>query len=151
LSYAELAKFFLNQPNPSAQEIFDAVCQIRRKKLPDPKLLGNAGSFFHNPQVSESTYLALRDKFPDIVAFAGEAIHGLTRYKLAAGWLIDQCGLKGYRQGDVGVYDQQALVLVNYGSGTGQDILALARMIQEKIHAVYGVDLTYEPVIIPAQ
>lgn len=151
LSYAELAKFFLNQPNPSAQQIFDAVCQIRRKKLPDPKLLGNAGSFFHNPQVSEATYLALRDKFPDLVAFAGEAVNGLARYKLAAGWLIDQCGLKGYRQGDVGVYDQQALVLVNYGSGTGQDVLALARMIQEKIHAVYGVDLTFEPVIIPAQ
>jgi UDP-N-acetylmuramate dehydrogenase len=119
--------------------------------LPDPKLLGNAGSFFHNPQVSESTYLALRDKFPGLVAFAGEAIHGLTSYKLAAGWLIDQCGLKGYRQGDVGVYNQQALVLVNYGPGTGQDVLALARMIQEKIHAVYGVDLTFEPVIIPAQ
>lgn len=151
LSYAELAKFFLNQPNPSAQQIFDAVCQIRRKKLPDPKLLGNAGSFFHNPQVSEATYLTLRDKFPGLVAFAGEAVNGLARYKLAAGWLIDQCGLKGYRQGDVGVYDQQALVLVNYGPGTGQDVLDLARMIQEKIHAVYGVDLTFEPVIIPAQ
>ena len=149
LQYAELANYFLHRPTPSAKDIFHAVCEIRRKKLPDPKLLGNAGSFFHNPQVSEARYLQLKNDYPNLVAYPGETIAGNSGYKLAAGWLIDQCGLKGFRQGNVGVYDRQALVLVNYGGGTGQDVLRLAQYIKEKIHAKYGVDLTQEPVIVP--
>ena len=149
LSYAELANYFLHLPNPTAQDIFAAVCEIRSRKLPDPLVLGNAGSFFHNPQVSEATYLALLEQFPQLVAYPQGIVDGQKLFKLAAGWLIDQCGFKGYRLGNVGVYEKQALVLVNYSGGSGKDILRLADLIKEKIHAVYGVDLTQEPIMLP--
>ena len=149
LQYAELANYFLNNRNPAAQEIFDAVCEIRNKKLPNPTVLGNAGSFFHNPIVTESVLQTLKQTYPNIVSYPSDSLAGQAMFKLAAGWLIDQCGLKGFRQGDVGVYEKQALVLVNYGNGTGQDVLQLAQMIKEKIHVKYGVDLTQEPVILP--
>ena len=149
LQYAELANYFLHQPTPSAEDIFNAVCQIRSNKLPNPQFLGNAGSFFHNPQVNQATLTALKEKFPQLVAYPGDSVNGEMLYKLAAGWLIDQCGFKGFRQGNVGVYEKQALVLVNHGNGTGQEMLALASLIKEKIHAVYGVDLTQEPILMP--
>lgn len=147
LSYLELANSFENSPKPSAKQIFEAVCSIRQRKLPDPALIGNAGSFFHNPIVSHATYLALKERFPQLVAYPN--LPDTSTYKIAAGWLIDQCGLKGFRQGSVGVYEKQALVLVNHGGGNGRELLALAQMIKEKIHAVYGVDLTQEPVNLP--
>ena len=149
LQYAELANYFLHRPTPSAKDIFDAVCEIRSKKLPNPDLLGNAGSFFHNPLVNETTFHHLQNTHPNLVAYPGEVLAGQVMYKLAAGWLIDQCGLKGFRLNHVGVYEKQALVLVNYGGGTGQEVLQLAQLIKEKIHAKYGVDLTQEPVILP--
>lgn len=146
LSYAELAKYAQTNHSITAQQIFDQVCLVRQSKLPDPKLIGNAGSFFHNPIVNQTKYEQLKTQFPDLVAYQTQSDKGVTQYKLAAGWLIDQCGFKGYRHGNVGVFDKQALVLVNHGSGTSSELLELAQQIKEKIHAVYGVDLIQEPV-----
>lgn len=149
LSYAELKKRFSGDISISAKAIFDAVCDIRRSKLPDPQVLGNAGSFFHNPIVDETTYTALKQKFPTLVSFAADTIDGQARFKLAAGWLIDQCGLKGHREGPVGVYEKQALVLVHYGQGSGKQLLELASYVREKVKEKFGVTLSQEPVIFP--
>ena len=143
LSYAELAKQFSNQ-SPTPQEIFNAVCAIRSSKLPDPQVLGNAGSFFQNPIVSEVQHAELIKEHPALVSFADTP----GQRKLAAGWLIDQCGFKGKRLGPVGVYDKQALVLVNYGGGSAQDILGLAKQIQDKVYKTFGVQLQIEPNIL---
>ena len=102
IQYAELSKQFFDNPSPSAKDIFLAVCQIRKNKLPDPNLLGNAGSFFHNPVVSSSQFEVLKGRFPDIIANATITPQGKKYYKLAAGWLIDQCGFKGVRLGQIG-------------------------------------------------
>jgi len=129
-----------------AKAVFDAVCEIRRAKLPDPAKIGNAGSFFKNPWVSDETYRALAEKFPGLVAYRQTD----GRYKLAAGWLIDQCGWKGRDLGAAGVHDRQALVLVNRGGASARDILALARAIQDDVQARYGVMLEPEPVVVPS-
>lgn len=144
IHYADLAKQFENNPNPSAEEIFLVVCKIRTKKLPDPKVIGNAGSFFQNPVIPNEQYQTLLVKFPELVSYPDAA----GKRKLAAGWLIDQCGLKGQRMGHVGVYENQALVLVNYGGGSAKDILGLAKCIQDKVHERFGVSLVIEPNII---
>lgn len=146
LSYAELANYFLNQKNPSAQDIFSAVVAIRSRKLPDPQVLGNAGSFFHNPVVNQATHNRLKRLFPDLVSYPYGQPQGEKQFKLAAGWLIDQCGLKAYRYGDCGVYDRQALVLVNYGNATGEDVLALAEYVKSCVLEKFGVNLTQEPI-----
>ena len=145
LQYADLARQF-SEPNssPSAKQIFDAVCAIRSKKLPDPKVIGNAGSFFQNPIVSNEQCEQLIQKFPNLVSYPD--ISGMR--KLAAGWLIDQCGFKGKRAGPVGVYEKQALVLVNHGDGTSTDILNLAKSIQEEVLEKFGVRLEIEPNIL---
>ena len=152
LSYAELAKAFNSATSAiqsvTASAIFDKVCEIRKSKLPDPQVLGNAGSFFHNPMVSNEQYAQLKQEFPQLVAYElSTPSHQVKAWKLAAGWLIDQCGFKGYRQGAVGVYDKQALVLVNHGGGTGEQLLQLAQEIQQKVQEKFKVQLTIEPVI----
>jgi UDP-N-acetylmuramate dehydrogenase len=145
LQYADLAKQFSeSNSNPSAKQIFDAVCAIRSKKLPDPAVIGNAGSFFQNPIVDKNQYDLLIQQFPDLVSYPD----GLDKRKLAAGWLIDQCGFKGKRIGPVGVYEKQALVLVNHGGGTSTDILGLAKNIQEEVLRKFGVQLEIEPNIL---
>jgi UDP-N-acetylmuramate dehydrogenase len=145
IHYADLAKQFIDRKeNISAQEIFTAVCTIRTHKLPDPKVIGNAGSFFQNPVVPNAQFEALREQFPEIVSYPDQA----DKRKLAAGWLIDQCGFKGKTLGPVGVYQNQALVLVNHGGGTAKEILALAQSIQDKVHNVFGVELEIEPNIL---
>ena len=145
LQYADLAKQFMDaNSNPSAKEIFDAVCAIRSQKLPDPKVIGNAGSFFQNPIISDAQYELLIQQFPSLVSYPD--ITG--KRKLAAGWLIDQCGFKGKRVGPVGVYEKQALVLVNHGGGTATHILDLAKSIQEKVNSQFGVELQIEPNIL---
>jgi len=143
LQYAELAKQFedTNGMPPSAEEIFVAVCKVRTSKLPDPKVIGNAGSFFQNPIVSHAQYKNLIRRFPQLVSYPDEP----EKRKLAAGWLIDQCGFKGVTVGPVGVYKNQALVLVNYGNGTAKNILDLAQHIQHKVHQTFGVSLLIEP------
>jgi UDP-N-acetylmuramate dehydrogenase len=129
---------------PSARDIFDTVVAIRRRKLPDPMCLGNAGSFFKNPIVSREKHGELIARFPSLV---GYALPG-GRFKLAAGWLIDAAGLKGATRGRAGIYEKQALVLVNRGGATGAEILALAREVQDKVAERFGVELEPEPVIV---
>jgi UDP-N-acetylmuramate dehydrogenase len=129
---------------PAARQVFDAVCEIRRAKLPDPAETGNAGSFFKNPIVSADTRDALAGRFPGLVSYA----QADGRCKLAAGWLIDQCGWKGRTLGAAGVHDRQALVLVNRGGAGAADIMALARAIQDAVFERYGVRLEPEPVVV---
>ncbi len=145
LQYADLAKQFAeSNTRPSAKQIFDAVCTIRSNKLPDPKVIGNAGSFFQNPIISTEQCEQLSKQFPNLVSYPDEN----GKRKLAAGWLIDQCGFKGKRVGPVGVYEKQALVLVNHGGGTSTDILNLAKSIQEEVQNNFGIWLDIEPNIL---
>ncbi|SHI16294.1 UDP-N-acetylmuramate dehydrogenase [Pollutimonas bauzanensis] len=130
----------------SARQIFDAVCEIRRRKLPDPAVLGNAGSFFKNPIVGADVLDAIRAACPEAVAYP----QGGGRYKLAAGWLIDRAGWKGRRMGPVGVHERQALVLVNHGGATAQDIGLLAEAIRADVASRFGVRLEQEPVMVGA-
>ena len=128
----------------SIQAIAQAVINIRSSKLPDWKQVGNAGSFFKNPVVGNTTFEDLKKSFPGMVAFpAGE-----NQTKLAAGWLIEQCGWKGYRKGDAGCYPKQALVLVNYGGATGTEIYALSEAIIKSVQEKFGVALEREVNII---
>ena len=129
---------------PSAAELSDAVIAIRRRKLPDPAVIGNAGSFFKNPLVESAQRDALLAQHPQLVSYA--QVDG--RFKLAAGWLIDQCGWKGKSLGAAGVYEKQALVLVNRGGASGAEIVALARAIQHDVQARFGVLLEAEPVFV---
>jgi UDP-N-acetylmuramate dehydrogenase len=126
---------------PTAQAISDAICSIRREKLPDPAELGNAGSFFKNPVVSAEQVERIRAQHPGVVAYpqAGGQV------KLAAGWMIEQAGWKGHREGDAGVHRLQSLVLVNYGQASGAQMHALARRIQADILERFGVALEMEP------
>jgi UDP-N-acetylmuramate dehydrogenase len=141
IQYADLAKQFPGNSEPTARDIFFAVCAIRTHKLPDPKVIGNAGSFFQNPIVPNEQYEALILKHPGLVSYPDAG----NKRKLAAGWLIDQCGLKGQRMGNVGVYENQALVLVNHGGGTAKDVLGLAKCIQDAVRSKFGVKLEIEP------
>jgi len=127
-----------------ARQISDAVIRIRSRKLPDPAVIGNVGSFFHNPIVSKSIAEPLRARYPDIVCH--QQADG--QFKLAAGWLIDSLGFKGASRGAVGVHDAQALVLVNKGNGDGNALLKLAREISDSVHSTYGVELTIEPRVL---
>ncbi|APA86779.1 UDP-N-acetylmuramate dehydrogenase [Paraburkholderia sprentiae WSM5005] len=129
---------------PTAQAIFDAVVAVRRAKLPDPRELGNAGSFFKNPVIDAVQFEALKRREPDIVSYA----QADGRVKLAAGWLIDQCGWKGRAMGAAAVHERQALVLVNRGGASGSDLLALARAIQRDVFERFGVELEAEPVCL---
>lgn len=144
LSYPDLQRHPGLAGEPSARAIFAAVCAIRRAKLPDPVVIGNAGSFFKNPIVSAAQRDALAARYPGLVSYPQPD----GGYKLAAGWLIDQCGWKGRALGAAGVHDRQALVLVNRGGATAADILALARAIQDAVAERYGVALEPEPVLV---
>jgi len=132
--------------SPTPQQVFDAVCAIRRAKLPDPAVLGNAGSFFKNPVVDAACYASLRARFAGLPGHA----QADGRHKLSAGWLIEQCGWKGRRLGPVGMHARQALVLVNYGGARAADVMALAAAVQASVWARFGVRLEPEPVVIPA-
>jgi UDP-N-acetylmuramate dehydrogenase len=146
LRYAELAQAVAaaGLSAPTAREISDIVIAIRQRKLPDPAVIGNAGSFFKNPVVTRAQCDALLLAHPALVHHAQPD----GSEKLAAGWLIDQCGWKGRTMGAAGVYPKQALVLVNNGGATGAEVVALARAIQADVAARYGVTLETEPVFI---
>jgi UDP-N-acetylmuramate dehydrogenase len=140
------------------QAISEAVIRIRSSKLPDPAKIGNAGSFFKNPTVAAPIFTTLQAEFPGIPGYpvgneddgssAGEGSSGTGSIKLAAGWLIEQCGWKGVRRGDAGCHDRQALVLVNYGHATGQQIYDLSEEILQSVKARFGVELEREVNII---
>ncbi|MDN0083994.1 UDP-N-acetylmuramate dehydrogenase [Crenobacter sp. SG2305] len=129
---------------PTAQDVARAVIAIRQSKLPDPTVLGNAGSFFKNPVIDTEQADALLARFPTLPHYPAPT----NRVKLAAGWLIDQAGLKGYRQGAAGVHEKQALVLVNHGGASGSEIRALAQHVQDTVQERYGVALEPEPLVL---
>ena len=137
----ELAAGGVAQPTP--MDVFRAVCAIRRRKLPDPAVLGNAGSFFKNPVVTAAQAAALKVAWPSLPCYPAA-----TGTKLAAGWLIEQCGWKGRRHGAAGVHGEHALVLVNHGGASGGDILALAEAIRADVQVRFGVELEMEPRVL---
>lgn len=146
LDYPDLARLAAESGNwaLTPSQVFDRVCQVRRDKLPDPAKLGNAGSFFKNPVISASQFRILVGQAPSIVHYplpGGE-------YKLAAGWLIEACGWKGRSLGMAGVHDRQALVLINHGRATGQEVMALATAIQKSVFHRFGVRLEPEPIVV---
>jgi UDP-N-acetylmuramate dehydrogenase len=129
---------------PHARQIFDWVCEIRRAKLPDPAVIGNAGSFFKNPVVTAEQCRDIIGRDPAIVHYPMPD----GSFKLAAGWLIDACGWKGKTVGRAGVYEKQALVLVNRGGARGAEVVTLARAIQESVYGRFGIRLEPEPVVV---
>lgn len=126
---------------PTARDVSRAICSIRSEKLPDPAVLGNAGSFFKNPVVSAVLAAQIKQSHPGLVGYP----QADGQVKLAAGWLIEQAGWKGFRDADAGVHRLQSLVLVNYGTATGLQLLELARRIQRDIAERFGVELEMEP------
>ena len=142
MQYGDIQKMLTthNITEPTIKDISDAVIAIRQSKLPDPAVIGNAGSFFKNPEIPLAQFNALKDKFPSIVGYptAKETV------KVAAGWLIETAGWKGKRFGAIGVHERQALVLVNYGGGKGLEIKDLAQQIQASILEMFGIALIAE-------
>lgn len=130
--------------HPDARQIFDWICAIRRAKLPDPATIGNAGSFFKNPVVTPEQCRDIIGRDPEIVHYPMPD----GTVKLAAGWMIDACGWKGKSVGQAGVYEKQALVLVNRGSAIGSEVMTLARAIQESVYGRFGIRLEPEPVVV---
>ena len=150
LGYADIEKKMLQSANslPDAQQIYEWVCEIRRAKLPDWRVLGNAGSFFKNPTVSSEQCADIIQREPKIVHYRMDD----GTVKLAAGWLIDACGWKGKSIGNAGVYERQALVLVNRGGSanpvTGGEVMTLAKSIQTSVYERFGIRLEHEPVVV---
>lgn len=142
LSYGGLSERM--EGKPSLQAVFDTVCSVRSEKLPDPAVLANSGSFFKNPIVSQAQHDELKDRFPNLVSFPFE-----DGFKLAAGWLIDQAGWKGRQYKGVGVYEKQALVLVNHSETTATPLLELEAQIKQSVLERYDVQLEREPVRLP--
>ncbi|CAN7229614.1 UDP-N-acetylmuramate dehydrogenase [Rhizobacter sp. LjRoot28] len=145
LGYLELERKMAEErvSSPDARQIFDWICAIRRAKLPDPAVLGNAGSFFKNPVVTPEQCRDIIGRDPEIVHYPMPD----GTMKLAAGWMIDACGWKGKTVGHAGVYEKQALVLVNRGGATGSEVMTLARAIQESVYGRFGIRLQPEPEI----
>jgi UDP-N-acetylmuramate dehydrogenase len=140
----ELARMGVDSPRPP--HVAEAISRIRTAKLPNPALLGNAGSFFKNPTLPRADAEALRGAHPGLPVFGA----GEFEAKLSAAWLIEQCGWRGHRDGDAGVSEQHALVLVNHGRASGAQLLALARRIADSVHERFGIALEPEPRIIGA-
>ncbi len=129
---------------PTIRDISNAVIAIRQSKLPNPNEIGNSGSFFKNPIVSKKTFEKLRKSYPEVPSYEMEG----GQYKIPAGWLIEQCGFKGKRFGDAGVHEKQALVLVNHGNASGEEILKLAELIQREVSNKFKIEISTEVNII---
>ena len=132
---------------PRAAHVAEAISRIRTRKLPNPAILGNAGSFFKNPIISAALAEQLKSKYETLPSYPGNSDDSR---KISAAWLIEQAGWKGFREGDAGIAEQHALVLVNYGNATGQQLLALARRVAKSVHEKFGIQIEPEPRIIGA-
>jgi UDP-N-acetylmuramate dehydrogenase len=146
LDYGSLSEEIKKLGEPTLSNVRDTVINIRRSKLPDPNHIGNAGSFFKNPVVSEAHAIKLLNTFPDMPQYTDAP--GFK--KLAAGWMIEKCGWKGKRIGDAGVHDKQALVIVNYGNATGKEIYDLSESISKSVNDKFGVSLEREVEVVGA-
>ena len=146
ISYGDIASELEknNIATPTLKDVSNAVITIRQSKLPDPKVLGNSGSFFKNPIVLKSDFEKIHQKFPEMKFYEISE----TEVKVPAGWLIEQAGFKGKRYGDAGIHKNQALVLVNYGSATGQEILNVSKEVQDTIFNTFGIHIEAEVNII---
>jgi UDP-N-acetylmuramate dehydrogenase len=144
LTYKPLKEEFPTGCQPDIKEVRDTVIRIRRSKLPDPAEIGNAGSFFKNPVISVCQAGRLQENFPEMPTYYFDP----GTVKIPAGWMIEQCGWKGFREGNVGVYPKQALVLVNYGGATANDLLTLAGIIVESVKKLFGIKLEMEVRVI---
>lgn len=142
LGYGDVVKEVESRGGATLKNIREAICAIRGRKLPDPKVLGNAGSFFKNPIVELEVAERLLQEYPDMPKYAMP--NDDSHVKLAAGWLIDKAGLKGWRDGNVGVHENQALVLVNYGGATGREVIALAEYVSQCVKDRFGVVISPE-------
>lgn len=142
LDYGDIRKILQerNIPEPTIKDVSDAVVMIRTSKLPDPAVIGNAGSFFKNPVMAEEFYEGLLSQYPDMPSYP--AVTG--KRKIPAAWLIERAGWKGFRKGDAGVYDKHALVLVNHGRATGEEMHQLATAIKTSIEDIFGITLESE-------
>ena len=141
LGYGDVIREVEARGGATLRNIREAICDIRRSKLPDTAVLGNAGSFFKNPMVDVAVAERLRAEYPEM-PFYPVAEQG--KVKLAAGWLIDKVGMKGYREGNVGVHERQALVLVNHGGATGGEVIAFARMVQQRVKERFDIEIDTE-------
>ena len=139
---AELEKRGIASPTP--QQLRQVIIDIRQAKLPDPKVMGNAGSFFMNPVVGRAQYEQLAAQYPDMPHYHIDSLHE----KIPAGWMIEQCGWKGRSLGQAGVHDKQALVLVNRGGATGAEIVALCRAVQQDVREKFGIEIHPEVNIV---
>lgn len=138
-SYGAVAQLMEEKPK-TIQSVAETVIEIRQSKLPDPKILGNSGSFFKNPELTNTQFKKLQTRHPEVPHY----VMNTSQVKIPAGWLIETAGLKGYRKGPVGVHDKQALVLVNYGNATGKEILQLSQYIQNQIKTRFNIALEPE-------
>jgi UDP-N-acetylmuramate dehydrogenase len=146
LRYDSLKEEVNKLGSETLQNTRQAVINIRRNRLPDPEIIGNAGSFFKNPVVNKSAADSLKNTYPDLPVYSDQEGY----IKLASGWLIDRCGWKGKRRGDAGVHEKQALVLVNYGKATGKEIFDLSEEIKESVRDKFGIDLEREVEVVGA-
>jgi UDP-N-acetylmuramate dehydrogenase len=144
VSYGAIKEILKNIENPTLKDISDAVIAIRQSKLPDPKEIGNSGSFFKNPVINLDSFKKLQEKYPTMPHYVVSS----TEIKVPAGWLIEQCGFKGKRFGETGVHKNQALVLVNYGNATGKEVFQLAKKIQQTVLEQFAIPLEIEVNII---
>ena len=145
ISYGDIAERMATIANPTALDLRNCIMSTRRSKLPDPNEIGNAGSFFHNPIIPTTQAQALAITYPKLPVYPTE---DPEFSKVSAGWLIDNLGLKGYRQAQIGVYAKQALVLVNYGGAVQEELLSFAGLIKEKVKEYYDIQLNIEPIIL---
>ena len=145
VNYGDVAQRLSTLTNPTPFDLRNIIINIRQSKLPDPEILGNAGSFFHNPIVSKNIAQQLLSKHPNIPLFP---THDPEKIKVSAGWLIESLGLKGLRKGNVGIYQEHALVIVNYGGSYQAELLEFANGIQSQIKEHYDIALNIEPIIL---
>lgn len=144
IEYGALQHVFNQKDQLTIKKISDAVIQIRTQKLPNPKVIGNAGSFFKNPLISTDEFKAVHAQYPEVPHYHADQNH----YKIPAAWLIEQCRWKGHREGNVGVHQHHALVLVNYGGGSGKALLQLAKNIQQSVWEKFSIEILPEVNII---